>query len=356
MRVEAVFVAGLGAYIPESLSAARAVELGLYDSEQQVRGGWLGAAVAGDMPAPDMAVRAANQALARSGHRPSDVDLLLHATFFHQGPDGWSPHHYVQRHTIGRHVPAFEIRQTCNGMLGAIELACCYLTASPDRTAALITGADNFGAPLVDRWRYADGAVTNRSSIFGDAGTAVVLSRRAGFCRLRAISSASLPDLEEMYRGDAPLFPPACTVGQPMRMGARIAEFARRRPTEFAAAKEQLQVARTEVAQRALAEAGVRAADIARATHVFSGGEEYVRSVLGPLGIDASRGMLDFGSRVGHLGVNDQVAGLTHLVETGAVGPGDHVLLLGNGVGVALSCAVVEIIEPAGWARHPAGG
>ncbi|GIH97211.1 ketoacyl-ACP synthase III family protein [Planobispora siamensis] len=354
MKVDGVHIAGIGTYIPESFSAARAVELGMYDREEHMRAGWSGAAVAGRTPAPDMAVRAGRQALARSGHDASEVGLLLHATFYHQGPDGWSPHHYVQRHTIGGHVPAFEIRQTCNGMLGAMELAACYLTAGGgDHTAALITGADNFGAPLVDRWRYAEGAVTNRGTIFGDAGTAVVLSRRGGFARLRAVVSASLPDMEEMYRGDMPLFPPGCTVGRPMAIGARIAEFAARRPAEFDRAKERLTLARAEVARRALAEAGIGPQDVARATHVFSGGEAYVRSVLEPLGIDPARGVLEFGRGVGHLGVNDQIAGLAHLLETGAVGPGDHVLLLGNGVGVALSCVVVEIVEPVGWA--PAG-
>jgi len=71
-----VFVAGLGTYIPESFPAERAVELGLYSRDEYEASGWTGAAVAGDLSAPDMAVRAANQALARSGHRPSEVGLI----------------------------------------------------------------------------------------------------------------------------------------------------------------------------------------------------------------------------------------------------------------------------------------
>lgn len=345
MRVDDIFIAGLGAYVPPSFSAAKAVELGLYDPVEYAAAGWTGAAVAGDLPAPDMAVRAARQAMAGSGHTASDVDLLLHATFFHQGPDGWSPHHYVQRNTIGRTIPSFEIRQACNGMLGGMELAACFLTAAPGRIAALITGADNFGAPLVDRWRYLAGAATDRGSILGDAGSAVVLSTRAGFARLRAINSASLPDFEEVYRGDAPLFPPSSTIGRPMELGSRIAEFARRHPVAYEAAREKLQRVRTELALRTLAEAGLRPVDISRATHVFSGGEGYLRAILGPLGIDPARGMLEYGRGVGHLGVNDHIVGLHHLRQTGAVGPGDHVLMLGNGVGIALSCAVVEILD-----------
>ncbi|GII82699.1 hypothetical protein Ssi03_06890 [Sphaerisporangium siamense] len=354
MKIEGIFVAGLGACVPEPFSAAEAVRLGMYDAGEYERGGWTGAAVAGDVPAPDLAVRAARQALARSAHDVSEVGLLLHANLFHQGLDGWSPHHYVQRHTIGGRVPAFSVGQTCNGMLGAMELASCHLTAAQGPAAALITGADNFGAPLVDRWRYAEGATTNRGTILGDAGTAVVLSRRAGFARLRSIASASLPELEELYRGDVPLFPPGSAAGVPMAIGARVAEFAARNPKELEEAKETLRLARVKVAERALADAGVTPGQVTRATHIFSGGEAYVRAILEPLGIDPSRGVLEYGRGLGHLSVNDQVAGLNHLVETGAVGPGDHVLMLANGAGVALSCAVVEILDPVDW-TPPAG-
>ena len=41
------------------------------------------------------------QALHRAGCAPSEVDLLLYADSWHQGPDGWNPHHYLQRHLLG---------------------------------------------------------------------------------------------------------------------------------------------------------------------------------------------------------------------------------------------------------------
>jgi len=356
MMTGGVFVAGLGTYIPESFPAERAVELGLYSRDEYEASGWTGAAVAGDLSAPDMAVRAANQALARSGHRPSEVGLLLHATFLHQGPDAWSAHHYVQRHTVGHNIPAFEIRQACTGMLGAMELACCYLTVGTHLPAALVTGADNFGTPLIDRWRYSAAAGSNRRSVFGDAGAAILLSRRTGFARLLAIASASLPDLEEMQRGDRSLFPPTCTIGEPVQMGERIAEFQRKHPAAFADARNELHQARTNLVSQVLDEAGVSRADISRVAHVFGGTEEYVRGVLEPLGIDVSKGLHEFGRKLGHLGVNDQIVGFTHLVETGAVGVGDHVLMLGNGVGISLSCAVAEITDQVAWAPLPRPG
>jgi 3-oxoacyl-[acyl-carrier-protein] synthase-3 len=352
MRLDGVYLAGLGAYLPEIMSIRTAVENGLYAAELAAESGWTGVAVAGTVPAPDLAVRAARRALDHCGHPPDEFALLVHARNLPQGPESWPAQSYIQARTIGGSAPAVEVSQSCNGTLAAMELSSCYLTAS-GTAAALVTAADNFGNPLWDRFHYAAGAGTNRSSITGDAGAAVVLSRRAGFARLLAIGSMSVPTLEEMYRSGVPLFPPEPTLGRPADLGGRFANYRERDPEAAEAAKNALQRARTAIARRTLAEAGVDASRITRVTHVFSGGARYIESVLEPLGIDPSRGMLDFGRRTGHLGACDQLVGLDHLLSGGEVGVGDHVLMLANG-GASLSCAIVRITSDRGAApRRP---
>ncbi|GIE89697.1 ketoacyl-ACP synthase III family protein [Actinoplanes regularis] len=350
MRIENLYLAGLGNYVPEPFPAHQAVAEGRYDEQDWKNGGWSGAAVAGNISAPEMAVIAANQALARSGHTSDDIALLLHASVGDQGPDGWSPHHYILRHTVGGTIPAMEVRQGCNGVLASMELAHGYLTGGPGRVAALVTGADNFGVQRFDRWRYASGTNISRGSIIGDAATAVVLSTRDGFARVKAMSSASLPELEQMNRPDGPLFPPALTFDRPVDVASRLTDFTRRFPEAAVAAKKSLAEARTELALRTIADAGITPADVARSTHVFSGGEGYIRSVLQPIGIDPSRGMLELGRGLGHLSVSDHLVALTHLVKSHQVGPGDHVLMISNGVGVSLAAAVVEVTALPAWA------
>lgn len=61
MKTTDIRIAGLGTYIPEIVDARKAVALGLYDADDYEFYGWTGAAVADDMPAPDMAVAAARQ-------------------------------------------------------------------------------------------------------------------------------------------------------------------------------------------------------------------------------------------------------------------------------------------------------
>jgi 3-oxoacyl-[acyl-carrier-protein] synthase III len=350
MHVENLHIAGLGTYLPQPFPASKAVAEGRYDEAEWRKSGWTGAATAGNISAPEMAVIAAHQAMARSGHTAGDIALLLHASVFDQGPDGWSPHHYVLRHALGTEIPAMEVRQGCNGTLAGIELAHGHLVADPNRAAALVTGADNFGTARVDRWRYAAGANTNRGSIFGDAATAIVLSASDGFARITAMNSASVPDMEEMNRPAGPLFPPAITLDGPIDVASRLASFVRRFPEEAIRAMKVLLHTRAELGLRTIADAGITPADVSRVTHVFSGGEEYIRSILRPMGIDPARGMLDLGRDVGHLSVNDHLVALNHLVQSRQVAPGDRVLMISNGVGVSLAAAVVEITRLPDWA------
>lgn len=339
MKLDDMYVAGLGVFLPELVSVKDAVAQGLCDQET-AEIGWVSTRVAGDMPAPDLAIRACKQALERSGHAHEDIHVLLHACVSHQGPDGWSPPHYIQHNTIGGRAPAFGMRHGCNGMFDAMELAVAYLAAAPERTAALVTAADNFGTPMFDRWR------STRAVVFSDIGSAMVLSKRPGFARMCSIASVSLPEMEKMGRGNEAIFPPGVTVGRPLDFEARYDEY----DEGIWMDAQRLVVGATESAvAQCLDEAGITLSDVVRVAHQTPGSEEYAKYLLDPIGIDVSKGIVRFGSENGRSGASDQTAGLNHLVETGQVGPGDHVLMLGSGPGMSITCAVVEILERPSW-------
>ncbi|MFJ9584782.1 ketoacyl-ACP synthase III family protein [Streptomyces acidicola] len=343
MRLDNVFIAGLGAHLPEPYPVERAVELGLYDLADAEHGSWVSVAVAGDTPAPDLAVAAGRLAMERSGLAAPDIDVLLHTSTHHQGPDAWSPQHYILRHTLDSDIPAIEVRQGCNGMITAIELAAYHLHALPDRTAALLTAGDNFGTPVMDRWR----SMTN--IVLGDAGTALVLSKNSGFAQVLSVSGASVPDLELLHRGDEPLFPPGPTLARTIDLKARATQYAASEAAAALTDGELIGSTTARAVKQALADADADVSGIARVCHLNWGHERFLRRTLAPLGIDTWRGTLEFGRRVGHLGASDQVAGLDHLVETGAVGAGDLVMLIGVGVGISISCAIVRILERPHW-------
>lgn len=360
MKPDGLFIAGIGSYLPTSMDCVEAVRRGWCDEETYLEDGWLGAAVAGDVSPCEMAVKAGDVALSRAQIEPQEIDIIFHAWSNDQGPPIWLPQFFVERRLIGRDIPAIGISQACVGMWTSAELAACYLLL-PGRNAAIVTGGDNWGFdPVVGmdpsfRWKYARGTRTNRASVFGDAGVAMVLSRRKGFARFLAIGSRSLSGLEEAYRGGEPLFPPEVGTGRPVRMGRRVSDYADQRPAQAAAFGKLLNDARTALAWDVLSEAEVKPEDIRRVLHVHSGNIGYIKYILDPLGIDADKGMLDFGRRVGHLGIGDQIAALEYLIMTKQIDSGDRVLIMANGVGASLSSAVIEIDEQPNWKASDPG-
>jgi len=352
MKPDGVFLAGTGAWVPEVMPAKEAVRRGLYDAERCEWYGWTGAAVAGDTPAPDMAVRAGRQAISRSGVRPGDIGLHLHACGHEQGPEGWSAQHYILRGiahptAVGDRVTSIRLWQSCNGLLAAMELAAAYLNASP-MPSALITGADNLGTPNINRW-----AIGLQNGIVGDGASAVVLSRNGGFARLLSINSASLPDIEHLYRGNEPLFPPSLTIGRHLNIKERMDALQGESMDLLEEVVSLQSELRTSVALKTLAEANISAADVARVAHVFTGQESYLRSILDPIGISIDRGLLEFGRAIGHLTVNDQVVGLNYLLETHQVSAGDYVLLIAHGGGTSLTCAAIRVETCPAWQEEP---
>jgi 3-oxoacyl-[acyl-carrier-protein] synthase-3/clorobiocin biosynthesis protein CloN2 len=339
-----MFINGIGTYLPETVTVESAIARGLCEASEVETHEQLGAAVAGPTPAPEMALWAAQEAFKRCGLRPTDTDLLLYADSWHQGPDGWLPQSYLQRHLTGGGALAVEIGQGCNGMFGAMELAASYLIAAPQRRTALLVAADNYGTPLKDRWRIGP-------FILGDAASAVVLSKEPGFAVLKSICSAAVSGIEEAGRAGEPMFPPGPTIGRQVDFLARGRAFmrdpeARRSAAErFATVNQRMK----QIVDRALAQAGIELGDIARIAFISVAREIMKQRGLAALGVPIEMSTWDFGRTIGHCGASDQVLAIDHLLDTRQVGPGDHLLLMSSAPGIVLSCAVVQILEDPPW-------
>jgi len=337
-----MFIGGVGTFIPPQVSVEWAVARGLYpavDVEAHELGG---AAIAGDMPAPEMALRAAQQAVKRWGGSPQEFDLLLYASTWHQGPDGWPPQSYLQRHLVGGALLALEIRQGCNGLFSAMELAASHLTAVPERTSALLVAADNYGTPLIDRWSMGPGFIG------GDAASAVVLTKQPGFARLLSVCSRTITAAETLHRGDEPLFPPSITVGRTTDFSARIGQqFATRSPAAVAMADVPQQT--VDLVDQALTEAGIEIGDITRVGFMNYSREVVEQRVMSMWGLPMSRSTWEYGRTIGHCGASDTILSFDHLVRSGELGPGDHMLMLGTAPGVVLSCAVIKVLDSPAW-------
>ncbi len=345
MRTPEVFIAGLGVCLPEPVGVAWAVAQGLYPPEEVELHELGGAAVAGDTPAPELALQAAQEAVKRSGVPPTELDLLLYADSWHQGPDGWQPQYYLQRHLVGGDTLAIEIKHGCNGMFSALELAASYLAADPLHGNALLVAADNFGTPLMDRWTMGPGYLA------GDGASAVVLTRQPGFARLLSVCSATVAEAEELHRAGEPLFPPGPTVRRALDFTSRSVSYRRQAMADGSGttALFRIQQQTIAVAHKSLAEAGIGLADVTRVAFMNYSREIVEQRCMAALGLPFELSTWDFGRTLGHLGASDQIVSLEHLVSTGELGPGDHFLMLGVGPGVTISAAVVKILDTAPW-------
>lgn len=345
MRTPEVYLTGLGTFVPPVVSVETAIEQGWCTRERAKVHDMLGAAVAGDVPAPELALRAATQALARSGGSSDDIGLLLYADVWHQGPDGWQPHYYLQHHLLGGDLLAMEVKQGCNGVLAALELAGGFLAGDPRRRGAMVVAADNFGTDRIDRW------LSGPDFVLGDAGSAVVLSREPGFAQLLAVSSISVPEAEELHRAGLSLFPPGATTGDHVDFAGRTEEFVRMcsADAELNMAWVIAQQRMMRVLKKTLAEAGIGVQDVTRTAFTSLSPEAVEHRWMAVLKLPLSRSTWEYGRTVGHLGASDHLVALDHLLSTGQLSAGDHVLLGGIGPGLTISCAVVKILDAPSW-------
>src|SRR5205823_2246963 len=172
------YVNGLGWVPGRRVTTASAVAAGLYSARDNEADGYLAVRVADEGPAVEMAVEAANLALKRSELDAAEVSLVVHACTAHQGLENLAAASYVQSRTVQGTATAVEVNQLSNGGMIALELAAASLAVRPAPRAALLTTSDRFVPPTYDRYR------SDQGTLFGDAATALVLSRRPGVARL----------------------------------------------------------------------------------------------------------------------------------------------------------------------------
>lgn len=341
MRFEDLYITGVGVHIPGRVTVAEAVARGDFDEKLARHTELASIAVSDGVSAPEMAAEAARTALRRSGAVPLDVELVLHADVYYQGHDLWAPVSYIQRAAVGNRCPAIEVRQLSNGGMAAMELAAGMLNGGLRNSSALLTTGDRFCEPGFDRWGGDPGTV------YGDAGTALVLSRQPGFAQLRSLCTVSGPELEEMHRGDDPFGAEPFEVRQPMDLEATKQAFINKVGVSYSVAR--VRAGQSEVLKQALNEAGCELSDIDWFVLPHFGRRRLAQTFLRPWNLDQAATTWSWGRTVGHLGAGDQFAGLAYLAESGSAKPGQRILLAGIGAGFTWSCAVVEMRRAPSW-------
>jgi 3-oxoacyl-[acyl-carrier-protein] synthase-3 len=346
VRFNDIYLAGAASW----LAPREPIGEGRYRPGQQDEYAWESACVADDdETVAGMAVRAGQLALDRSGVNPAEVSLLLHAYTWFQGVDRWTASSYLHHALLGgnRAAAALDLNQQSAGVVSALQLGADHLAAGPDRRAVVVTTADRFAWPGLDRW-HTEGP----RFIFGDGAAALVLARGRGFARLLATHSVAETALERMYRGNGPFTPHSTAYREPVDLHARKASFLRRMEMDVREVADRLNRGHADAVHGLLDQAGLTVSDVSR--FIFPNfGLRMLIDLVKPLGIDVAQTTWELGRTTGHVGAADPINGLTYLLEQGQLAVGDRVMLVGIGAGFFWSGALIECTELPDWAVAP---
>lgn len=343
MRIENVFIDSLGVVLHEFEPVERAVAQGLITQDLVDANGLTGTHLAHDIPAVELAISAANIAMTRSKIDREDITSHVHSGVHYQGPQGSYPPGYVLRELELQPTTSLYLRQGCNGMLGALEVAVGQITGAAGAEAVLLTSGENFTAPDLNRYTG-----LGQAYFLSDGGASVLVSADGGFAQVKSLSSGILPELEGWHRGDGSLLPDG-----EQRNSVDMAERATRyseTETPLSEILEKLTLFNLGVIRRALVSADLNADDIAKVVPINMDGRMIEYSLMLPLGLSMDRSTWNYGRGIGHVGGADVFITLEHLITTREVAPGDHVLLMSQGPGWMSTACVVTILDLPAWA------
>lgn len=291
----------------------------------------------------DLAVQAGHNALASlamTADGPLAVpDLHFHAAIWRgsRGLDFWSRAAYV-RSRLG--LPAgpgiaTEINAMSNSLIGGLDLSARILAGSKDAGTVMLTGGETFGPPALDH------LTADRDIAYGDGGSALIIGREPGLAEVLATSSWNDPTLEQLHRGATRFQPPGTTEVGIEAIRERKAHYTD--AVGAASIHQRNTTGLTYVVAEALSHAQLDAADLRWVLLPHYGHRLLHSQCLQPLRLSPERSLIHAGDQWGHVGPNDQLIGLTHLLTRHAVEPGDHVALIGIGIGMTWTASVLRI-------------
>jgi 3-oxoacyl-[acyl-carrier-protein] synthase III len=330
-----LYIRALATFVPEArMDVISAVANGSYTSEQANKDGYESVAISSE-PAIEMAALVAESAASGAGLTGDDISVVTHSSIHDNGIGGfWQPAAFLQRRLKATDAMSLSINHGCNGLMLAMLSNASLLGVRGGH--GLAVAADRFSGSSFNRWNSDAGIV------YGDAATAVCLSRDQGFARIVYMDFDSVPELEGMHRGEPDEHSDRWDVS-----ARKLWFLSLHGKSVFF---DQMGAAVTRLTSR-LAAAGLAKAGGYSAVVIPFVGRTIAAGLYEPAFAPfARRTMTAFGKTIGHTGPSDQMIGLGRYLSENRAMAGDRILLFGVGAGFSLSLTVVELCrQPSRW-------
>lgn len=285
--------------------------------------------MAPDEVTSDLALRAAQDALARAGVAPGELDLVVVAT---DTPDQPSPATAtVLQHKLGaRNAGTYDVNAACAGFVSAFDVAAKTIAADEAYRRVLVVGA--YGMT-----RHVDWRDKKTCTLFADGAGAVVLGAgdEPGFLAAKLEAHGEYHDALGIYGGGT-LHP--ATPDWIAAHGQPFVRFVRKFPATFNTERWPA------IVRAVLARAGKTVDDVG--LFVFTQlNLRTIEASMAALGQPMSRTHWTM-DRLGYTGSACIPMTLHDAVQAGKVRPGDLVLLCASGGGLAMAAALFRWTAP----------
>jgi len=252
---------------------------------------------------------------------------VMHASIHDQGMGVfWNPAAAIQAELGLPGAMPLALRQGCDGLLVALDLAVRQLLTNPGERALLV-GSDRFAGTAFCR------VTSDYGIVYGDGAVAMVLGTGPGLARVLAVETVTDPELAALHHGSGPALHDVRSAKRRflqthgphrLRDGTRTALMGlKRRLIEHIRPQALRHFLCPHLGRNLLQD---------NYFPVFEGVEP-----LCPV---------DLGLALGHLGTSDQLVALDHLLRGQAARPGDQVLLIGAGSGFSWTAVLLEVQAP----------
>ena len=319
-------IAGLGIHVPDTVltSAELAGRLGVTEEWITSRVKIFERRIAAGLSTADLAETAARRAMADAGIAPGDVELLIVAT---ETPDRPIPATAcILQDRLGLvNAAAFDMNAACSGFVYALATGSQFIVSGACQNV-LVVGADVF-SPYLD-WSDAQTCI-----LFGDGAGAAVLQPTGpenGILAWNLGADGSGRDLLTIRAGGSQMPISHQAIDEKLHLAKMNGQ------EVFVFAMRKVPV----VTQETLAAAGFSIEDV----DLFvphQANSHIVEAVARRLGLEPEKVMMNLG-HYGNVAAASIPLALHEARETGRIKPGDLIVLVGFGAGLAWGAVVLR--------------